>query len=289
MDGITPALQILTALRGAKGGRLQIAALLDPCYEGRIPNHTGAGIFGVAIARLFDTGFIELSPTKRKSIAMGVSSIGDRGDWGLGRGYKIAAELRGQEGHIEVRLTDRLVELQSALGISISRTLEDRDDKWLRICPIFGKPSKIPLQDVFVLMPFLPEMLPIYTDHIKKVCNDLNIGCKRADDIFSSSRIIDDIWALIAHSKLLIADCTGRNPNVFYELGIAHTIGKQVIIITQDELDIPFDIRHIRYIKYRYTPLGMKEFESTLENFLTHEYRPEREFAVPTASRTAPV
>jgi len=47
-----------------------------------------------------------------------------------------------------------------------------------------------------------------------------------------------------------LCDCTGRNPNVFYEAGIAHTLGREVILITQNEQDIPFDLRHRRYIRY---------------------------------------
>ena len=48
----------------------------------------------------------------------------------------------------------------------------------------------------------------------------------------------------------MIADCTGRNPNVFYEIGIAHTLGRDVILITQNEADVPFDLRHLRYVQY---------------------------------------
>jgi hypothetical protein len=51
---------------------------------------------------------------------------------------------------------------------------------------------------------------------------------------------------------------------VFYEIGMAHTVGKPVILTTQNETDVPFDLRSIRYIHYRYTPPGMKEFEERL-------------------------
>jgi len=67
---------------------------------------------------------------------------------------------------------------------------------------------------------------------------------------------------------VIVADCTGKNPNVFYELGIAHTLGKPVIIITQSARRYPFDIKHIRYIQYEYTPGGLKSFEKKLAEFL---------------------
>ena len=73
-----------------------------------------------------------------------------------------------------------------------------------------------------------------------------------------------DIWSAIFLAYCIIADCTGRNPNVFYEMGIAHTIGKRIILITQDEEDVPFDIRAIRFIKYEFTPRGMKQLERKL-------------------------
>ena len=56
--------------------------------------------------------------------------------------------------------------------------------------------------------------------------------------------------SLIDRSRVVICDCSGRNPNVFYEAGIAHTLGREVILITQSGSDIPFDLRHLRYIAY---------------------------------------
>jgi hypothetical protein len=51
---------------------------------------------------------------------------------------------------------------------------------------------------------------------------------------------------MMLRSRVVICDCTGRNPNVFYEIGIAHTLGREVILITQNPEDIPFDLRHLR-------------------------------------------
>jgi hypothetical protein len=74
-------------------------------------------------------------------------------------------------------------------------------------------------------------------------------------------------------ARLIVADCTDRNPNVFYEIGLAHTIGKPTILLTQKSEDVPFDLRHLRYIEYQLTPRGMKEFEAkfkeTIRNVLS--------------------
>ena len=119
--------------------------------------------------------------------------------------------------------------------------------------------------DIFMVMPFREHLNPVYQDHITKIASDLNLDIKRGDDPFSHHDIITEIWSLINNSQLVIADCTGKNPNVFYEMGLAHAIGKPVIPITQNEEDIPFDIRQRRYIKYEYTPRGMQEFEERLK------------------------
>ncbi|MEM9216867.1 MAG: hypothetical protein AAGD25_21270 [Cyanobacteria bacterium P01_F01_bin.150] len=123
-----------------------------------------------------------------------------------------------------------------------------------------------------MIMPFRNSLEPIYTDHILKVVDELGLSCERGDDFFSSQSIIDEIWAAIFFSKICIADCTGRNPNVFYELGMAHTVGKSVILITQSIEDIPFDIRHRRSIIYEYTPRGMEKFEKSLRKTLENEF-----------------
>jgi hypothetical protein len=73
-----------------------------------------------------------------------------------------------------------------------------------------------------------------------------------------------DVWSAINAAKVIVADCTGRNPNVMYEIGLAHAIGRHTILISQSIDDVPFDLRHLRVIVYDYTPRGMREFEMKL-------------------------
>jgi len=120
-------------------------------------------------------------------------------------------------------------------------------------------------------MPFADELKPVYEDHVKAVTQRLGLAAVRADDFFAANLIISDVWNAINQARILIADCTGRNPNVFYELGIAHTLGKPVILIAQSADDIPFDIRHIRTILYNLTPRGMRDFESAVAATLEGE------------------
>ncbi len=137
--------------------------------------------------------------------------------------------------------------------------------------PLFGRPDSIPpdeLLDLFVLMPFSSDIKGVYEDHIKNVAASLKLKVARADDFFTAHTIVSDIWTAICKSRVILADCTGRNPNVFYEIGLAHTVGKPVVLITQNSEDVPFDLAHYRHIHYEYTAPGMKKFESTLAHTL---------------------
>jgi len=142
----------------------------------------------------------------------------------------------------------------------------------------FGTPNPKYSFDVFVLMPFAPELKPIYDNHIRKTVKTLSLSVARADDFFSQEAIMDEIWSAIAHATILIADCTNKNPNVFYEIGLAHAIGKPVILITQNPDDVPFDLRHRRYIQYAYTPPGMEKFEKDLSATIS-EIQKDLEFS----------
>jgi len=72
------------------------------------------------------------------------------------------------------------------------------------------------------------------------------------------------VVSLIDRSRIVICDCSGRNPNVFYEAGIAHTLGREVILLTQSEHDIPFDLRHLRYVLYHNNGEGRAELGAAL-------------------------
>ncbi|WP_429103671.1 hypothetical protein [Aeromonas hydrophila] len=115
------------------------------------------------------------------------------------------------------------------------------------------------------MMPFDASFTAVYAS-IKQAANNVGFDCKRADDIWEHASIIQDVVSLIDQSKVVICDCSGRNPNVFYEAGIAHTLGREVILITQSEYDIPFDLRHLRYIKYLNNSEGLAALTRSLQS-----------------------
>ena len=114
------------------------------------------------------------------------------------------------------------------------------------------------------MMPFDAGFNAVY-DSIKQAAENAGLRCRRADDIWENDAIIQDVVSLIDRSRVVICDCSGRNPNVFYEAGIAHTLGRKVILITQSIHDIPFDLRHLRYILYHNNGEGRAALTQALQ------------------------
>jgi chaperonin GroEL len=102
----------------------------------------------------------------------------------------------------------------------------------------------------FVLMPFKPPFDSYYEGILKPAAKMAGLEARRADEIYGTGPIIQDIWKQIWGAAVVIADVTGKNPNVNYELGICHTLGVPTVIITQSFDDVPFDYRHRRCIEY---------------------------------------
>ena len=116
----------------------------------------------------------------------------------------------------------------------------------------------------FYLGPFSDPFNTIYRDHVVKAVKSQQFTVERADEVFGTQPIIEDIWEAINSASLILADVTGKNPNVMYEVGMAHTVGKPVIIITQNLDDVPFDLKHYRCIIYEYTPRGCQTLEEKI-------------------------
>jgi hypothetical protein len=102
----------------------------------------------------------------------------------------------------------------------------------------------------FVLMPFAQSFDDVYKYGIKKPITELGIKCERVDEIQYTGGILDQVLKSIDKATFVIADMTGRNPNVFYEVGYCHAVKKNVILCTQEADDIPFDLRGYNHIVY---------------------------------------
>jgi hypothetical protein len=101
------------------------------------------------------------------------------------------------------------------------------------------------------MQPFSGTLGTYYESVYKPAIKQAGLEPIRADDsIFGAGKVIDQMWRSISDAKVLIAELTTKNPNVFYELGLAHALRKPVILISSTDDDVPFDLRHLRYIKY---------------------------------------
>ena len=103
----------------------------------------------------------------------------------------------------------------------------------------------------FVMMPFAEPIGGYYKLIYEIAIAKAGLRSVRADDdIFATGKIIDQVWEGITKSRVLVAELTGRNPNVFYELGLAHALNKPVVLVSSNQTDVPFDLKHIRVIYY---------------------------------------
>lgn len=106
------------------------------------------------------------------------------------------------------------------------------------------------LDTCFVMMPFGEWMDSYYREIYVPAIREAGMEPVRADELFSTGSVIEQIWEQISRAKVLLADLTGKNANVFYELGLAHAANKPVVFTTGALDDVPFDLRHLRVAVY---------------------------------------
>jgi hypothetical protein len=130
---------------------------------------------------------------------------------------------------------------------------------------VFQMPESLVIEPdlVAVMMPFRAEFNVVH-EGIRKACTLAGYRCLRVDDIWEDSAVIQDIFNLIFRSHVAVVDFTSKNPNVMYETGIAHTLGKLVVPISQSLDDVPFDMSHHRVLKYLPNAQGIEDMVQRL-------------------------
>lgn len=121
---------------------------------------------------------------------------------------------------------------------------------------------------VFVAMQFGEPFDTIYRDVVKPEGDKLNVEIVRVDEMAGPGIIFEDIKRQISESKIVIAEITAANQNVFYELGYAHALKKPTILLAQRGRELPFDIRSYRVIFYDDSIGGKSEVEQNLDKHL---------------------
>ena len=163
------------------------------------------------------------------------------------------------EQYVEERFPDQSAEYVSARPAERTITFSPN---------VFSVPDVSVQPDlVSVMMPMNREFTDVYRA-LQRACDGVGLRCMRADDIWEDSVIVQDIFTLVFQSQIVIVDFSGRNSNVMYETGIAHTLGKNVVPISQSLDDVPFDLRHHRVLRYLANEEGLTELQSKLSSRL---------------------
>ncbi len=165
---------------------------------------------------------------------------------------------------------ERVVDVSHELGATGQSDLKIAKD---------AKDMKISTGDIcFVMMPFAAPIGYHFEKLYEPAIRKAGLSPLRADnDIFGTGKIMDQIWSGISIAKVLLCELTGRNANVFYELGLAHASNKPVVLISNKEDDVPFDLKHIRVIYYdKDDPFwGEKVISKVAENILSAIKNPQ--------------
>ena len=117
---------------------------------------------------------------------------------------------------------------------------------------------------VFMLTPFHEDMRDVY-EMVSNVCKDVGLRCLRGDEDFVEEDLLKHIIKLLVKARIVVANINGRNPNVFYELGIAHAIDKPTIIIAKSVTETPFDVKSKQIIFYK----NLNDLKGKIEKSLT--------------------
>lgn len=206
-----------------------------------------AGAQAVRLEYKIETGLPAVTPAKVKKL----SSELDITDWELNRTHWAVKDVN----LIQVLITAGILDEAKIRALGADSRMV-RYGLWTPVTELQVRPTvfrvpnaKVEADLVSVMMPFGMSFDRV-SEAIRKSCTECDLRCQRGDDIWDEAEVVQDVFSLIYRSRVVVCDFSTRNPNVFYEAGIAHTLGKPVIPIVQNPEDIPFDLRHLRFIKY---------------------------------------
>jgi hypothetical protein len=183
-----------------------------------------------------------------------------------GRPYRITVRVAGQR----LSLT---VDQVRVLEVQLDSPLPDGQVglfAWGTAEVIFKTPSFVarPAR-VFVVMQFSEPYQDLYNDVIRPVAAEFGLDAYHVGDVFGPGVILNDIAQGIVDARIVLAEVTPANPNVFYELGYAHALGKPTILLAERGRQLPFDVSAYRCLFYENTIAGKKHVEDALRKHLS--------------------
>ena len=121
----------------------------------------------------------------------------------------------------------------------------------------------------FVIMPFHSLFQTEYEKVIKRAAASVGLRCDRGDEIYAHQSIVQDVWKSIRQARVIVAELSGLNPNVMYEVGLAHAVGKPIVLLTREQDGVPFNLRELRFIYYDpNNPFWGQDLETELTKIL---------------------
>ncbi|MBE2268730.1 MAG: EsaB/YukD family protein [Anaerolinea sp.] len=194
-------------------------------------------------------------------------------------------EVVPQQVELTARERDRLVEM---IAVEVQMRLDDFNVKLIEQQKtsaedraklaeatfersIFGKPSASQQYhcDAFMIMPFNRGFEPVFNRIIEPLFRELGMIVKKGDAFVSHTGVfMDEIWSAIYNARFVVVECSLVNANVYYELGIAHTLAKPAILLTSDISTMPADLRHRRHIVYENSIDGADKLRAELKNYI---------------------
>jgi hypothetical protein len=184
-----------------------------------------------------------------------------------GHRYDIAVSVQGQRIRMNVDGVDVLEAVLPRPLVGTGTGLFAWDSSPVEFCDARVRRDE---PRAFVIMPFAEPFDTLYREVIKPEADELDFEVVRVDEIHGPGIILDDIRRQIEGAHVVIAEISQPNPNVFYELGYAHALGKPAVLLVrrQQGRDMPFDIRGYRAIFYDDTIGGKRAVQTALREHL---------------------
>jgi nucleoside 2-deoxyribosyltransferase len=140
---------------------------------------------------------------------------------------------------------------------------------------------------VFVIMPFAAPWRDVYELGIKAGCVAAGAEVARIDEQIFHQNILIRLYSQIAQADFIVAEMTEPNPNVYYEVGYAHGVGRPVLLITKTLNSVPFDLKHYPFIQYESIVTLKTELEKRLKMFIANPELTADMFNVSLTTRMA--
>jgi len=194
------------------------------------------------------------------------SMTGEHKNLEVNKDYNVEVEMKGSQITLKV---DNIVVLSTNLpyNLPISQVglwCQSYSDIHVKNFTVKREKPK-----AFVVMQFSSPYNELYEDVIKKVCDEQDLNVIRGDETYGPGLILADITKQIYESKLIIAEISPVNANVFYEVGFAHALNKPTILIAEKSTKLPFDVSPFRTLFYENSIAGKKKIEEGLRKHIT--------------------